>query len=161
MLFTHRGCSGPAILNASLYWQKGIIEVDFMPRFDLNKIKDKNKQLTTLLPLPKRFTKEFLKSLGLNDKKFKEYNKSELKKIRSLKNYHFAPAGTFGFKKAEITKGGVDLSQINPQTFESKLQKGLYFCGEVLDISGEVGGYNIQFACSSAMAIAKDLKSVC
>lgn len=118
MLFTHKGCSGPAILTTSLYWDKGQIGIDFLP--------NKNSYL------PKRFRKAI--------KDLENFN---------LHNYTFSPAGNFGFTKAEVTKGGIDTKEIN-ENFESKLQKNLYFIGEVLNITGELGGYNFQWAFSSA-----------
>lgn len=125
MLFTHKGCSGPAILSASLYWKKGDISIDFLPCKDSY--------------LPKRF-KQIIKDLKLN-----------------IHNYSFAPAGNFGYSKAEVTKGGVDISQIT-NNFESKLQKDLYFIGEVLDVTGELGGYNFQWAFSSAICCKNGYK---
>jgi len=120
MLFTHKGCSGPAILTTSLYWQKGNISIDFLPNKDSY--------------LPKRF-KQQIKDLDID-----------------LHNYTMAPAGNFGYTKAEVTKGGIATKEIS-STFESKLQKNLYFIGEVLDVTGELGGYNFQWAFSSAYCI--------
>lgn len=120
MLFTHKGCSGPAILTTSLYWQKGNISIDFLP----------NKQSY----LPKRF-KQQIKDLDID-----------------LHNYTMAPAGNFGYTKAEVTKGGIDTAEID-ENFQSKLQKNLYFIGEVLDVTGELGGYNFQWAFSSGFCV--------
>ncbi len=120
MLFTHKGCSGPAILTTSLYWQKGNITLDFLPNKDSY--------------LPKRF-KQQIKGLDID-----------------LRNYVMAPAGNFGYTKAEVTKGGIDTVQIK-DNFESKLQKNLYFIGEVLDVTGELGGYNFQWAFGSGHCI--------
>ena len=117
LLFTHKGCSGPAILSASLYWSKGKISIDFLP--------DKDSYL------PKRF-------------------RSAIKeKDIDLHDYEISPAGNFGFTKAEVTKGGIDTNELN-SNFESKLQKGLYFLGEVVNVTGQLGGYNFQWAFSSA-----------
>ena len=123
MLFTHRGCSGPAILNASLYWKRGVITVNFLPSHNSY--------------IPKK-----LKS------KLKEHNIDPT-------NYSFAPAGTFGYTKAEVSRGGVDTSQVDSNNMQSKLQDNLYFIGEVLDVTGELGGYNFQWAFSSAFTLAK------
>ena len=120
MLFTHKGCSGPAILTSSLYWKKGNISIDFLP----------NKESY----LPKR-VKQQIRDLDID-----------------LKNYVMAPAGNFGYTKAEVTKGGLNTSEIS-DNFESKLQKNLYFIGEVLDVTGELGGYNFQWAFSSGYCI--------
>lgn len=116
MLFTHKGCSGPAILSTSLYWQKGQISIDFAP--------------TKQSYLPKRF-KQAIKNLPID-----------------IHNYQMSPAGNFGYTKAEVTKGGVSTQELT-QNLESKYQKGLYFIGEVVDVTGELGGYNFQWAFSS------------
>jgi len=149
MLFAHRGISGPAILNSSLYWEKGSIFIDFLPGYDVV-FKDKKKQISSNLPLPKRFIKEFLKKLTIEDKVVSKLTDSELEKLNLLKNYKLSPAGDFGYKKAEVTKGGIKTGDICRRTMESKLQKNLYFLGECLDITGELGGYNLHFAFASA-----------
>ena len=151
MLFSHRGITGPAVLNASLYWKKGKIKCDFLPEFD---IKKSNKTLSNALPLPKRFTLEFLKAHNFKDLPIANSKEA----IKLLKNYEFAPAGNFGFDKAEVTKGGVDTNELD--NLESKLTKNLYFIGEVVDVTGELGGYNFQWCFSSAKYIADRLKMV-
>ncbi len=130
LLFTHKGCSGPVILSTSLYWQKGQISIDFLP--------------TKKSYLPKRFKSAFL--VNHNEKELREYKMS--------------PAGNFGYTKAEVTKGGVCIDEINVYSMESKLQPNLYFAGEVLDVTGELGGYNFQWAFSSAIVLSKKLKEV-
>ena len=125
MLFTHKGCSGPAILNTSLYWKKGKFSINFLPNKDSY--------------LPKRFKREI-----------KEFDVD-------IKNYKMSPAGNYGYTKAEVTKGGIFTDEINPNTMESKLQKDLFFLGEVLDVTGELGGYNFQWAFSSAWVCAKSI----
>ncbi len=127
MLFTHKGCSGPAVLNASLYWTKGFVTIDFAPNQNSH--------------LPRRF-RQIAKKEGID-----------------LKNYTFAPAGNFGYTKAEITKGGVDTNQIDEETFQSKLQKNLFFIGELLDVSGQLGGYNLQWAINNGFICGKFLKN--
>lgn len=155
LLFTHKGVSGLGVLSASLYWQKGQIEIDFLPKYPLDKfLKNSQKQITTLLPLPKRFTKEFLKSIDLEDKPIYKLTDNEKDRLKKLKNYSFAPAGNFGYSMAEVTKGGVSTDEINPNSMESKLIKNLYFIGEVVDVTGELGGYNFQWAFSSAFVCA-------
>ena len=154
MLFAHKGCSGPAILNASLYWHKGSITIDFLPNFELSKLSG-NALLSSKLPAPKRFIKAFLKSINLEDKAISKLSKEDKEKLQIIKNYSFSPAGTFGYTKAEVTKGGVDTSEIDQNSFESLKQKDLYFIGEVLDVTGELGGYNFQWAFSSAYTCAK------
>lgn len=155
LLFTHKGISGPVVLSGSLYWQKGKITLDFLPNYDLKKLLDKKvkKQISSQIPLPKRFMIEFLDSLHVEDKPIYKLKKDEIDKLQLLKHYEFAPAGNFGFTKAEVTKGGVNTDEINALTFESKLQKDLYFIGEVLDVTGELGGYNFQWAFASANSL--------
>lgn len=159
LLFTHKGISGPVILNGSLYWKKGKIALDFLPNHNLKKLLDKKskKQISSLLPIPKKFILEFLKSTHVEDKPIYKLRFNELEKLKLLKNYEFAPAGNFGFTKAEVTKGGVCTDEVDSRTFESKLQKNLYFIGEVLDVTGELGGYNFQWAFASGYGLSRYL----
>lgn len=158
LLFAHKGCSGPAVLNTSLYWQKGKITIDFMPKKKLEPLLKGNKNISTALPLPKRFMQEFLESLGLKDKPVSKLSLEEKNKLKTIKNYEFSPAGTFGYSKAEVTSGGIDISQINKNSFESKHQKNLYFIGECLEPTGELGGYNFQLYFSQAYLCARSFK---
>jgi len=155
ILLTHKGLSGPAILNASLFWDRGEILINFLPKFSFEF--NKNKRVISQLPLPKRLSSALLEHINLENKEIYKLSKNKLNKLKILQNYTFAPAGTFGFKRAEITKGGVDISQINPKSFESIKVKNLYFLGEVLDIGGIIGGYNFMFAFSSALNCAKNI----
>ncbi|NPA88194.1 NAD(P)/FAD-dependent oxidoreductase [Caminibacter pacificus] len=156
VLFSHRGITGPAILNASLWWDRGKITIDFLNKEVFSYLKNPNKQISTQLPLPKRFIKEFLKAVGVEDKRVKFLKKEEKEKLKLLNSYEFAPAGTFGFERAEVTKGGV-LTQELDLNMQSKFRKNLYFAGEVVDVTGELGGYNFQWAFSSAYAIYRSL----
>ena len=158
LLFAHKGLSGPAVLDASLYWEKGKMEIDFLPEFSWKAIKGSKKQITSLLPLPKRVTKAFLIELDLEDKAYHTLTEVEIQRLQSLSHYVFAPAGTFGYSKAEVTKGGVDTSEVDSATMMSKKEEGLYFIGEVLDVTGRLGGYNFQWAFSSAFICAKHIK---
>jgi predicted Rossmann fold flavoprotein len=158
LLFAHKGISGPAILDASIYWDKGLLEIDFLPNFSLDSLRKSKKQLTSLLPMPKRLTKSFLVQLGLNDKIGLKLSSEEVEKLKTLKHYSFAPAGTFGYSKAEVTKGGVSTNEIDAYTMQSKIEEGLFFLGEVLDVTGRLGGYNFQWAFSSAYMCANYLK---
>jgi len=157
LLFAHKGCSGPVILNSSLYWQKGKMSIDFLPKKKLENFLKGNKKISSAFPLPKRFMIEFLNSISLEDKAVSSLNSEEKEKLKLLKNYEFAPAGTFGYTKAEVTSGGINTDEINHKTFESLKQEDLYFLGECLDITGELGGYNFQlyfaqgFVCSKSM----------
>ena len=154
LLFTHKGISGPAILNTSLYWKKGRFSIDFLPDLTLNdKIFKSNKKISTALNLPKRFVKAFLDSIDLNDKALSDLNEDEREKLKLLKSYTLAPAGNFGYTKAEVTRGGICSHEIDSKTMMSKKCKNLYFLGECLDVTGELGGYNFQWAFSTAWRV--------
>jgi predicted Rossmann fold flavoprotein len=154
LLFTHKGISGPAILNTSLYWKKGKIVIDFLPKLTLNdKIFKSNKKISTALNLPKRFVKAFLNSIDLEDKALSDLSEDERDKLKLLKSYSFAPAGNFGYTKAEVTRGGISTDEIDSKTMMSKKCKNLYFLGECLDVTGELGGYNFQWAFSTAWRV--------
>jgi len=156
VLFTHKGISGPAVLNASLFWQKGLIAINFCPNFSIETAQKSKKQLSTVLPLPRRFTLEFLHAAGLSDKPYCEYQADETAKISRLFAYEFAPAGTFGFERAEVTKGGVDTDALEVDC-GVKGVCGLYFIGEVLNVTGMLGGYNLHFAFACALRAANVL----
>jgi len=158
LLFAHKGISGPAVLDASLFWEKGKIEINFLPGFQLKYLRSSKKQLSSLLPLPKRLTKSFLVQLGLDDKIGNKLTSDDLHTLETLYRYSFAPAGTFGYSKAEVTKGGVSTDEIDAVTMQSKRVKGLFFIGEVLDVTGRLGGYNFQWAFSSAVTCAQYLR---
>ena len=158
ILFTHKGISGPAVLNASLFWQKGLIAINFCPNFSIETAKKSKKQLSTVLPLPRRFALEFLRAAELRDKPYGEYKADEVAKILRLFAYEFAPAGTFGFERAEVTKGGVDTDALNANCGYNDAH-GLYFIGEVLNVTGMLGGYNLQFAFACAANLAKRLNA--
>jgi len=156
LLFAHKGISGPAVLNASLYWKRGQIEIDFLPDFDWGLLQGK-KYLSTLLPLPKKVVKALLEHLNIVDKPAEKLTNPEREQLKRLQGYRFAPAGTFGYSKAEVTRGGVAITQIDPYSMMSMLEPNLYFVGEVLDVTGELGGYNFQWAFSSAFSCAEYL----
>lgn len=160
ILFTHKGISGPAVLNASLFWQKGLIAINFCPNFNIETAQKSKKQLSTILPLPRRFTLEFLRAAGLSDKPYGEYKADEAVKISRLFAYEFAPAGTFGFERAEATKGGVNTDALDVNCGRGGTG-GLYFIGEVLNVTGMLGGYNLHFAFACAANLAKRLNAEC
>ncbi len=159
LLFAHKGLSGPAVLDASLYWEKGKITIDFLPKISWKSLKGSKKQISSLLTMPKRVTKAFLIQLGLEDKPYHQLSAQELEILQTLSHYSFAPAGTFGYSKAEVTKGGVDTSEVDNKTMMSQKEEGLYFIGEVLDVTGKLGGYNFQWAFSSAYTCAKQIQN--
>jgi len=155
MLFTHKGISGPAVLSASLFWEKGTISIDFLPNSKIQELLVGKKLISSALPLPKRFVKRFLALCSIEDKECRSLTKEERCVLEQLHHYSFAPAGTFGLSKAEVCKGGVCCSELNPKTLESKKVPNLYFIGEVVDITGQLGGYNFQWAFSSGYVCAK------
>lgn len=159
LLFAHKGISGPAVLDASLYWEKGKIQIDFLPDFDWKAFVGSKKLISSILPLPKRVTKAFLIQFGIEDKQGRDLSVEEREQLHSLNAYMLAPAGTFGYAKAEVTKGGVSTQEVNAYTMMSLKEEGLYFVGEILDVTGRLGGYNFQWAFSSAYACAQDLKN--
>ena len=159
MLFAHKGISGPAILSASLYWKKGEMSIDFLPKQNIIELVSSSKKLlSSTIPLAKRLSKALLKAVDVEDKECKKLTSDDKEKLKKLHDYSFAPAGNFGFTKAEVSRGGVISSELDFKTLESKSIKGLYFIGEVVDITGELGGYNFQWAFSSAYLCAKSLK---
>jgi predicted Rossmann fold flavoprotein len=155
LLFAHKGISGPAVLDASLYWKRGKITVNFLPSFSWHNIERSGKQLSSLLPMPKRAAKALLEHIGLDDVPAYRLDKEKRRILDRLRHYEFAPAGTFGYAKAEVTKGGVCTDELDPQTMMSRKRDGLYFVGEVIDVTGRLGGYNFQWAFSSAVTAAE------
>ena len=158
LLFTHKGISGPAVLDASLYWKKGKIVIDFLPNLNINVIKLLNKKLSNILGLSNRLAKALLEELKIEDKPCQKLSSEEWKKLESLKAYSFAPAGTFGYSKAEVTQGGVSTDEVDTSSMMSKKVDNLYFLGEVLDVTGELGGYNFQWAFSTAYVCSKGIE---
>jgi len=159
MLLTHRGLSGPVVLSASLYWTKGDIEIDFFPKQNIREVVHNNRKLlSTAIALPKRFTQALLAVVNINDKPCTSYKEEELTQLEdAFHHYKLSPAGTYGFAQAEVCKGGVETDSINSWTLESNMVEDLYFAGEVLDVTGELGGYNFQWAFSSAVVVANNI----
>lgn len=164
ILFTHRGLSGPAILQISSYWQPGdTISIDLLPRIDLpvwlaeQQRERPNSELKTLLG--ELFTKKMAGLLAEQwfvSKPMKQYTPGELKAIAErLGNWQLVPAGTEGYRTAEVTLGGVDTREVSSKTLESLKSPGLYFVGEVLDVTGHLGGFNFQWAWASGYAAAQ------
>ena len=158
LLFAHRGITGPAVLDASLFWNRGKITVDFLPTKRLKTLfRSSYKSALSQIPLPKRFVKAFFDALKIPETPYAKMSEEQKQRLSLLKSYAFAPAGSFGYGKAEVTKGGVATDEVDPSTMESLLVEGLYFAGEVLDVTGRVGGYNFQWAFSTAVVAAKSL----
>jgi predicted Rossmann fold flavoprotein len=159
MLLTHRGLSGPAILQISSYWNPGdSISVNLLPGTNILDVLKENhqskKQLATILEqfLPVRFIKVWLEQRG-GSKPLNQYSPSELKElVRHVSDWQITPSGTEGYTKAEVTVGGIDTDELSSKTMESKKVPGLYFIGEVVDVTGWLGGYNFQWAWSSGWA---------
>lgn len=167
LLFTHRGLSGPAILQISNYWELGeSVEIDLLPSDEvltiLSELRESSPklQLKTVLSryLPKKLVELWFETALLKDKTIANLNKTELNELdQFIHHWAFTPNGTEGYRTAEVTKGGVDTDFISSKTMEAKSHKGLYFIGEVLDVTGWLGGYNFQWAWSSAFACAKGI----
>lgn len=161
ILFTHRGLSGPAILQISSYWQPyEAIHINLLPQYNVVNLLSEHRRSAQLISslltqyLPKRFIQAWVKSLPTNAiKPMKQYNDNELQQMSlRLTNWQIIPSGTVGYKKAEVTQGGVDTSQLSSKTMEVKQVPGLYFIGEVVDVTGHLGGFNFQWAWSSGHA---------
>ena len=158
LLFTHRGLSGPVILQISNYWQPGeTLAIDLLPGTDLYQLLElareqgTQKQLKTVLAelLPKRLLATFIAG-QLLEQPVRNLTEPQLKTVvDALKKWSLKPNGTEGYRTAEVTRGGVDCHAISSKTMEAREVAGLYFTGEVLDVTGWLGGYNLQWAWSS------------
>lgn len=164
ILFTHRGLSGPAILQISSYWQPGdVLHIDLLPHLDLDEWlatqqqERPNAELKTLLG--EVFTRKMAGLLCEHwfvSRALKQYTRVELEAIAAqLSDWQLVPAGTEGYRTAEVTLGGVDTREVSSKTLESQKSPGLYFIGEVLDVSGHLGGFNFQWAWASGFAAAQ------
>ncbi|SHE94957.1 hypothetical protein SAMN04487965_1013 [Microbulbifer donghaiensis] len=162
MLFTHRGLSGPAVLQISSHWREGqAVEFDLAPGRDLGdwllqrRAENPDSHLHSVLAeiWSKKLVQYFLQRQGIDSRALKQYGESELATIGTkLQTWQLVPAGTEGYRTAEVTLGGVDTDAISSRTMECKTQPGLYFVGEVLDVTGWLGGYNFQWAWASGHA---------
>ncbi|MBY6064584.1 NAD(P)/FAD-dependent oxidoreductase [Pseudidiomarina sediminum] len=167
MLFTHRGLSGPAILQISSYWQPGeTVHIDLLPGHDAHAELQQLKQSRPKLGLrsvlqqwfPKRFALTFAEQQQWPDKNLADCSNALLTQVAdTLHAWPVKPNGTEGYRTAEVTLGGVDTDQLSSKTMASKHQPGLYFIGEVVDVTGWLGGYNFQWAWASAHACAESL----
>lgn len=166
LLFTHRGVSGPAILQISSYWKADdIVEINLLPNINLHEVLSYHKSVQSKSALKTILAKYMSKSIAqtllelwfpdtsLAVKAINQFSDSELTNI--AEHFHgwlFKPQSTEGYRTAEVTLGGVSCHEISSKTMEANKQKGLYFIGEVLDVTGHLGGYNFQWAWASAVA---------
>ena len=165
LLFTHRGLSGPAMLQLSNYWQTGeMIEINLLPNIDITALllahkKSHPKQLVRTV-LAENTDNQLPKKLlvALQTMLWEEVKETELANIKderlqeigsAINGWQLKPSGTEGYRTAEVTRGGVNTDEISSKTMQSNLQDGLYFIGEVLDVTGWLGGYNFQWAWAS------------
>ena len=164
LLFTHRGLSGPSSLQLSNYWQVGSpIYINFFPTLNIGQwlIEKKQAQPKSLLRtvLGEVMAKSIV--LELQQLIWPQYSETALGQLpdvvlqeiaRQLQHFEQKPSGTEGYRTAEVTLGGVDTTELSSKTMESKKQKGLYFIGEVMDVTGHLGGFNFQWAWASGVA---------
>lgn len=166
MLFTHRGLSGPAVLQISSYWNPSEkVSVDLLPGADardlLASLKTTHAKQTLTTALAETFPARLAEMLGRQpgipgDTRVAELSNAQIETIaQTLKAWRFTPVGTEGWRTAEVTAGGVDTNGLSSRTMESKHQKGLFFIGECVDVTGWLGGYNFQWAWASAAAAAE------
>ena len=170
LLFTHRGLSGPAVLQISSFWQPGeFVSINLLPDVRLNDVLNEQRSAhpnqslknTLAMLLPKRLV-GCLQQLGqIPDVSLKQLNvRDQQTLIDTLTDWRVQPNGTEGYRTAEVTLGGVDTHELSSRTMEARKVPGLYFIGEVMDVTGWLGGYNFQWAWSSAWACAQDLAGV-
>jgi len=167
LLFTHRGLSGPAILRLSATWQYADeIEINFLPGKNITeylqteRLAHPDKLVINSLSsiMPKRLA-AFVCGEKLHESKLKQLEKKSIDTLKqNIHHWRIVPTGTEGYKTAEVTSGGVNTDQISSKTLESKLSENLYFIGEVLDVTGQLGGYNFQWAWASAWCAAQAIR---
>jgi predicted Rossmann fold flavoprotein len=158
MLFTHRGLSGPSILQISSYWREGseivismLPEVDVFEKLRASRSQNGRQALQTALAalLPKRLA-QLIAEAEPGSHNLADYSDKHLRRISEAVNqWRFKPAGSEGYRTAEVTLGGIDTRELDSKTMEAKAVPGLYFVGEVVDVTGWLGGYNFQWAWSS------------
>ncbi len=161
MLVTHRGLSGPAILQISSYWQHGEpLHINLLPDCDMATLLDEQKGSKKLLSnylaqwFPRNFSDVWCAQLpGIENKPLNQYNDKQRKQIAAaLHDWQITPSGTLGYTKAEVTCGGIDTRALSSKTMECNDVPGLYFIGEVVDVTGQLGGHNFQWAWASGYA---------
>lgn len=157
-LFTHRGLSGPAILQASSYWQRGEeVRIDYLPDRPQGWLLEAKRAqprspLRRVLPLPERLATTLTERLGLGGELGNQSDKALRAAEARLHDWHFQPNGSEGYAKAEVTAGGISTAELSSQTMAAKKVPGLYAIGEAVDVTGWLGGYNFQWAWASAHA---------
>ncbi len=159
ILFTHRGLSGPAALQASLYWTPGDqVKIDLLPATDISAVFASRRRSKTEIKnliaeyFPKRFAETWC-DLMITSKPVNETSDKDLQDIANrLHAWEIIPKGTEGYETAEVTAGGVNTDELSSKTMEAKKVPGLYFIGEVVDVTGELGGYNLHWAWASGYA---------
>jgi predicted Rossmann fold flavoprotein len=161
VLITHRGLSGPAILQISSYWRAGLsIHINLLPDVDAKTWLFDNRCSPALLSnvltqrLPRRFAKAWIDTvMEVRDEPMNRYDDNTLKRIAGqLHDWQVTPDGTAGYRKAEVTLGGVDTRELSSRTMEAMKVPGLFFIGEVVDVTGHLGGFNFQWAWASGYA---------
>jgi predicted Rossmann fold flavoprotein len=164
VLITHRGLSGPAILQISSYWKPGeLVTINLLPDYNaadlLLEQKNREIELANFLSqfLPRRFAHAWC-ALNFPSQPLKRFTPRQLADIaQKLNHWEVTPAGTEGYKKAEVTAGGIDTRELSSQTMEVQRVPGLYFIGEVVDVTGQLGGYNFQWAWASGYAAGQSV----
>ena len=159
MLFTHRGISGPAVLQISSYWDESSpLSIDLLPeKPETELVAGATRSGSTPLQMlskvwPKRFAESWCERHA-PEKPFARCSKEEIESLNeSLHDWKQSYAGSEGYPKAEVTRGGVDTGELSSKTMEARKVPGLYFIGEVVDVTGWLGGYNFQWAWASAHA---------
>ena len=167
VLLTHKGLSGPAILQASSYWHEGeAIQINWIHEHDCDELfnDDANRLKLTenilAMVLPQRLAKAFAEQKNLLGRKWAEVGKKDRQALKDLiTRWAVKPAGTLGWKKAEVMLGGVDTRALDGQTMMAKQHPGLYFIGECVDVTGHLGGHNFQWAWASGFACAHAIKA--
>ncbi|MBV1920098.1 MAG: NAD(P)/FAD-dependent oxidoreductase [Pseudomonadales bacterium] len=161
MLFTHRGFSGPAMLQISTYWKPGkSIIINWLPDIDALKYLQEQQEVKPNVELKTVLSEHLSKRLvlclmggGIENKPMRQYTAQKVEAIAQLLScWDIMPAGTEGYRTAEVTIGGVSTDKISSKTFESQNVSGLFFIGEVLDVTGHLGGFNFQWAWASGVA---------
>src|SRR5215203_6034731 len=163
ILVTHRGLSGPAVLQISSYWSRGLaLSIDLLPGEDARALLEQKRaagaELHTALAqhLPKRFAQVWAE-LFAPPRPLRAYTDAEVERVAArLHEWRIVPVGTEGFRKAEVTRGGVSTDELSSKTLEARRAPGLYFIGEVVDVTGHLGGYNFQWAWASGHAAGQN-----